>query len=56
MNTLLLLGLAFCVGLLLVTIRYYERRVACLQDELDYAVAFLAADADTPVRRIGGAA
>ena len=46
MDTLLLAGLACTVALLLITIRYYERRVERLQDDLDFAVRLLAADAD----------
>ena len=52
METTALLGLAFCVALLLVTIHYYERRCAQLQDDLDFALGLLAADDDD---RIGAA-
>ena len=41
MDTLLLAGLACTVALLLITIRYYERRVERLQDDLDFAVRLL---------------
>ncbi len=54
METTALLGLAFCVALLLITIYYYERRVTRLQDDLDFAIGLLSADQDD--RIIGGAA
>ena len=49
MTLALLITLAISVAALLITIRYYERRVELLQDELDYAVALLAADHDTRI-------
>ncbi len=51
MNTLLLLGLAFSVGLLLLTIRHYERRVDRLEADLDFATHLLAADLDDRLGR-----
>lgn len=52
MTLTFLIGLATCVALLLVTIHYYERRCAQLQDDLDFALGLLAADDDD---RIGAA-
>ena len=49
MTLALLLSLAISVAALLITIRYYERRVEVLQDDLDYAVALLAADDSTRI-------
>ena len=46
MNLALLIALAACVALLLITIRLYERRVALLQEELDYAIVVLDAAPD----------
>jgi len=52
MQTTAILGLAFCVALLLITIHFYERRCAQLQADLDFALGLLAADGDD---RIGAA-
>jgi hypothetical protein len=49
MNLALLITLAISVACLVIVLRYYERRVEVLQDELDYAVALLAADHDTRI-------
>jgi hypothetical protein len=49
MTLALLLTLAASVAALLITIRYYERRCELLQDDLDYAVALLAADDSTRI-------
>ena len=49
MTLALLLTLATSVAALLITIRYYERRVEVLQDDLDYAVQLLAADDSTRI-------
>lgn len=49
MTLALLLTLAASVAALLITIRYYERRCEILQDDLDYAVALLAADDHTRI-------
>ena len=53
MNLALLIALAACVALLLITIRLYERRVALLQEELDYAIAVLDAEPDTRMADLG---
>jgi hypothetical protein len=45
----LLIALATSTGALLICIRYYERRCETLQDDLDYAVALLAADDSTRI-------
>jgi hypothetical protein len=45
----LLLTLATSVAALLICIRYYERRCELLQDDLDFAVALLAADDSTRI-------
>ena len=51
METTALLGLTFCVALLLITIYYYERRVNRLQDDLDFATHLLASDLDDRLGR-----
>ena len=56
MATAFLIALITSVAMQMITIRYYERRVERLQDDLDFAVALLAADADTKVIDLGGAA
>lgn len=53
MNLALLLALAACVALLLITIRVYERRVALLQEELDYAVCLLDAEPEARMADLG---
>ena len=53
MNLALLITLAACVALLLITIRLYERRVALLQEELDYAIAVLAAEPEARMADLG---
>lgn len=53
MNLALLLALAACVALLLITIRVYDRRVALLQEELDYAIALLGAEPDVRMADLG---
>ena len=53
MNLALLIGLASCVALLLITIRYYERRVALLQEELDYAIAVIGAEPNARLADLG---
>jgi hypothetical protein len=54
MTLTFLIGLATCVAFLLITIYYYEKRCAQLQDDLDFALGLLAADDDD--RILGGAA
>ena len=44
--------LTFLIGLVLVTVHYYEKRCAQLQADLDFALGLLAADDDD---RIGAA-
>ena len=56
METTLLAALAIAVACFVITLRFYEKRCARLQDDLDFAVALLAADPSDRVSDIGGAA
>jgi hypothetical protein len=53
MNLAVVIGLAATVAILLITIRVYERRIALLEEELDYAMAFLAAEPDARMSDLG---